>query len=383
MQFVDDPKLNGILETINDLIRFRTVEGQFDVFEKTVKYVYDFFHGSDLHIEQFRFNRFPALVITQNKTRTPHFFLQGHLDVVQGKDEQFVPRLQEGKLYGRGSVDMKGFDAVAMHILRDLSMAGTDLDAGLMLTFDEEIGGANGAAKLAEMGFLPRILINGDGGYNYAVIHAEKGILKIKLSTHSASGRHPYPWDGQNAFDLLVRDYRRIMHLFEEQKLATEDNNWYTTYSSYDIRVENEPSFAPHYAEMKINIYFTEDVPADEMFQRIRKVVRFAQLEKISASERVFLPQNDPHVIAMRDLMQKHFGRPIEIRAENGSSDARFFTNKGIPIIIVKMAGEDHHGPNEHLYVRDILPMYHSVKDFMKMFALQESEKHNEIFTHH
>ena len=40
MQFVDDPKLNGILETINDLIRFRTVEGQFDVFEKTVKYVY-------------------------------------------------------------------------------------------------------------------------------------------------------------------------------------------------------------------------------------------------------------------------------------------------------------------------------------------------------
>ncbi|RLD12997.1 hypothetical protein DRI50_08070, partial [candidate division KSB1 bacterium] len=258
MQFVDDPKLNGILETINDLIRFRTVEGQFDVFEKTVKYVYDFFHGSDLHIEQFRFNRFPALVITQNKTRTPHFFLQGHLDVVQGKDEQFVPRLQDGKLYGRGSVDMKGFDAVAMHILRDLSMAGTDLDAGLMLTFDEEIGGANGAAKLAEMGFLPRILINGDGGYNYAVIHAEKGILKIKLSTHSASGRHPYPWDGQNAFDLLVRDYRRIMHLFEEQKLATEDNNWYTTYSSYDIRVENEPSFAPHYAEMKINIYFTE-----------------------------------------------------------------------------------------------------------------------------
>ncbi len=383
MQFVNDPKLDAILQTISDLIQFRTVDGQFDTFENVVQYVQNFFADSNLFINVLRFNRYPALVITQNPTKNPQFFLQGHLDVVDGSPEQFVPKIHDNKLYGRGSVDMKGFDAVAMHLLRDFALSQKNVNAGLMLTFDEEIGGANGAEQLAKMGYLPKILINGDGGYNYAVIHAEKGILKIKISTQSESGRHPYPWDGQNAFDLLVRDYRKIMNLFEEQRLATENNNWFTTYSSYDVIVKNEPSFAPHYAEMKVNIYFTENVSAEEMFQRIKQVVQFGKVEKISASERVYLQKNDRHVLAMRKIMQQNFGRNIEVRTENGSSDARFFTNHDIPIIIVKMPGQDHHGPNEHLYVQDIMPMYYSLKEFIEKFAKQESKKQNELLEQH
>ena len=376
-------KQEAILNTLKDLIRLRTVDGRFDEFEKAVCYIESFFDGTPLEVQKLYFNRYPALVISRNGTKHPRFFLQGHVDVVDGSDEQFNPQIKGDVLFGRGSVDMKGFDAIAMHLLRDLAMKSPDIDAGMMLTFDEEIGGKNGAQQLAEMGFLPDILINGDGGYNYAVIHAEKGILKIKLSTQSESGRHPYPWDGRNAFDLLVRDYRQIMREFEEQKLATEDNNWYTTYSSYDIKVENEPSFAPHYAEMKINIYFTDAMSADEMFERIKKIIRFARVEKLSTSERVYLPPNDEHVLTMRDIMERHFGRPIEIRGENGSSDARFFTNKGVPIIIVKVVGENHHGPDEHLYIPGIMPMYHSLYDFMQTYSKSKKEENHETAIQH
>ena len=377
-------KQDAILNTLQDLIRLRTVDGRFDEFEKAVRYVEAFFVGTPLSVEKKYFNKYPALIISRNKSKHPFFFLQGHLDVVDGAEHQFQPVIKGDALFGRGSVDMKGFDAIAMHLLKDLATQEPAIDAGMMLTFDEEIGGANGAKKLAEAGYLPKILINGDGGYNYAVIHAEKGILKIKLSTQSESGRHPYPWDGQNAFDLLVRDYRQIMHTFEEQKLATEDNNWFTTYSSYDIKVENEPSFAPHYAEMKINIYFTEDVTADEMFEKIRKIVRFAKVEKLTASERVYLPPDDEHVLTMRDLMQTYFQHPIEIRAENGSSDARFFTNKGIPIVIVKVLGENHHGPDEHLYIPGIMPMYRSLRAFLQTYGHDKikAEPNETVFQH-
>ena len=40
--------------------------------------------------------------------RAPTLVLHGHLDVVPGRDEQFEPRLEGDRLFGRGAYDMKG-----------------------------------------------------------------------------------------------------------------------------------------------------------------------------------------------------------------------------------------------------------------------------------
>lgn len=361
--------LAEILDTVKDLLSFRTVDGRQTEMEKAKSYILDFFKGSSVHIKEYDFNGYPALVLTGRDTNKPRFFLQGHIDVVEGSDDQFRPRQEGEYLYGRGSVDMKTFDAIAMHLLRDLSAGDEYVDLGIMLTSDEETGSQNGAQKLAAMGYRPDILINGDGGYNHAIIHAEKGILKMKLSAHSEPGRHPYPWDGQNAFDIMALAYKAIAEMFPGHLMATNEDNWYTTFSSYDIRVENEPSFAPHYAEMKINIYFTDDLTTDELCEKIKHKVNKVSLEKISASERVYLSPESAYVLRFRELMQKNFGRDIVVRSENGSSDARFFTGLDIPILIVKVVGEDHHGPNERMHIPSIIPLYNTLKDFVHEYA--------------
>lgn len=357
--------LEQILKTIKDLIGFRTVEDAFNEFEKTVQYCEDFFADSDVIIKKYNYSGYPALVILSSETKTPTFMLQGHLDVVDGLDSQFKAQCKGEYVYGRGTVDMKGFDALAMHLIKHLRKSHPDISIGLMLTFDEEIGGSNGAACLAEENYFPDILINGDGGYNHAVIHAEKGILKFKLKVESISGRHTYPWNGQNAFDLLIEDYFQIISLFKDQGIATDSDNWYTTYSSYDIYVQNEPFFAPHYAEMKVNIYFAEDISSDSLFQNIKNLLKHAAIEKLMFSERVYLEPDNKQIVQMQQKMQRHFNKPIVIRSENGSSDARFFTNKGISIVIIKMVGEGHHTPEEKLHIPSIMPMYCSLKDFI------------------
>jgi len=367
-----------ILKTIKDLIGFRTVEKAFGEFNKAVQYCEDFFSGSGVIIKKYDFNGYPALVILSSDTKHPAFMLQGHLDVVDGLDSQFEAQCKGEYVYGRGTVDMKGFDAVAMHLVKHLSKSHPKISIGLMLTFDEEIGGNRGAACLAKENYLPGILINGDGGYNHAVIFAEKGILKIKLQVKSESGRHTYPWDGQNAFDLLMEDYSRIIALFKNQNVATYSDNWYTTYSSYDIIVKNKPMFAPHYAEMKVNIYFTEDISNDSLYQNIKSLVKNAKIENLMSCERVYLEPDSKQITRMQQKMQYHFNQPIIIRSENGSSDARFFTNKGIDIVILKMVGEDHHGPKERLHIPSIVPMYNSLIDFIlesvKKSNLKEEE---------
>src|SRR5262249_7797690 len=54
----------------------------------------------------------------------PTVLLHGHLDVVPGRAEQFEPRLEGERLYGRGAYDMKGALAALMLALADLRDQG-------------------------------------------------------------------------------------------------------------------------------------------------------------------------------------------------------------------------------------------------------------------
>ena len=75
--------------------------------------------------------------------------LSGHGDVViglPGKHPPFEPVIEEGRLYGRGSNDMKGGLAAAVMAIRCLRGLGVTLDGDLVFesVVDEELGGANG-----------------------------------------------------------------------------------------------------------------------------------------------------------------------------------------------------------------------------------------------
>ena len=73
--------------------------------------------------------------------------LSGHTDVVPASSEgwqsaPFVPRRDQGKLYGRGAVDMKGFVAIVLAMVPDF-FAGRKrlkIPVHLAFTFDEEVG---------------------------------------------------------------------------------------------------------------------------------------------------------------------------------------------------------------------------------------------------
>lgn len=88
--------------------------------------------------------------------------LSGHTDVVpvdgQSWDsDPFVVTEREGKYFGRGTCDMKGFDALALWALVEAKYAGVSTPLQLALSFDEEIG-CLGAPPMIEamQGVLPK-----------------------------------------------------------------------------------------------------------------------------------------------------------------------------------------------------------------------------------
>ncbi len=362
--------LEEVLDLLQAMVRFRSTADRAEELTALADFVEDYVRTTPLHVRRYQFTDRPALVLTTRDTGAPALFYQGHLDVVDGENAQFEPRIVGDRLYGRGTVDMKGFVALILHLMKRKVLEGMDLDVGALLTFDEEVGGENGAKRLAELGWRSKILLNGDGGYNFALTYAEKGILKFKMAVRTQPGRHPYPWQGQNAFDLLIRNYNRVVALFPEQDVATDTDNWYTTFSSYDVRVENGALSAPHYAELKMNVYFTKPWTADECFRKIQSVLDDrVELTLLSKSERVYVDPQDRVFRSMQEILEKHFGRPFPARAENGSSDARFFTDRCSHIVILKMVGEGHHTPEEYIHVPSILPMYRAIEEFTERYG--------------
>jgi len=365
MKYNGNNTLNDIVETVEELVEFKTTPSNYKEFERAVRFIEKYYSNTSIKIKKHYFNKFPALYISTTGNKHASILMQAHVDVVDGNDSQFIPVIKNSKMYGRGTSDMKGFVAVAMKLIREFENHSSDCNLALVLTFDEEIGSENGAKKMAELGYIGDLIINGDAGYNHSVIYGEKGILKIKLKVEATPGRHPYTWEGKNAFELLNEDYNSIITLFKNKDIATNDDNWHTTFSIYDVDVKNKEQYPPHIAQAKMNFYFTEDLTVAEILEMIKSKTKHCTVEQFIRSERVFIDPKSIYIQRLHEIMTTHFNRKIAIRTENGSSDARFYANDNIPIVILKPVGEDHHGDNEHLDVDSLLPLFNSLKEFI------------------
>lgn len=136
----------------------------------------------------------------------PTLIVNGHLDVVPvlpdaWTTDPFEPTERDGRLYGRGTADMKGGIAAAICALDVLQAAGRAPACNVVfhLVADEEVGGQLGTKVLLESG-----LIVGDGclipeptGMQLCI--AERGLLQGHVTVHGRPGHGSRPLEGVSA----------------------------------------------------------------------------------------------------------------------------------------------------------------------------------------
>ncbi|WP_254537052.1 M20 family metallopeptidase [Halomarina litorea] len=131
--------------------------------------------------------------------------LVGHHDVVPPDDPQvdeggeYVVEERDGRLYGRGSADMKGSVAAAMCAFRDADAPCT------FASFRGEERGGIGARAAIDAGFTPEYAIVGEGSTGYSapgvtdVVVAHKGRRGSTVTARGASAHASEPEAGENA----------------------------------------------------------------------------------------------------------------------------------------------------------------------------------------
>ncbi|MEY4984405.1 MAG: acetylornithine deacetylase [Pseudomonadota bacterium] len=134
--------------------------------------------------------------------------LSGHTDVVpvDGQDWTSDPwRVTErdGRLYGRGTCDMKGFDALAIWALVEAHRRGVTRPLQLALSYDEEVGCTGAPPMIAAMqGVLPK---------GEAVIVGEPSRMKIITGHKGGTGFHVHVKGYEVHSSLLPQGVSAIM----------------------------------------------------------------------------------------------------------------------------------------------------------------------------
>ena len=142
----------------------------------------------------------------------PTLIVNGHTDVVPAVAERwssdpFLPSVVDGRLYGRGSADMKGGLAAAICALATLEAAGYEPACDIVFQFvaDEERGGALGTRALLETG-----LVRGDACLvpeptSLAVCVAERGLLQGEILVKGRPAHGSRPREGVSAVEIGAR----------------------------------------------------------------------------------------------------------------------------------------------------------------------------------
>ena len=145
-----------------------------------------------------------AILATVGETG-PLLYLHGHYDVVPAfGPAQFEPRVEDGRLVGRGASDMKGGLAAIVHAARPAAEAGARI--GLVIVPDEETGGRLGAERLSGLGLIDR----GAAGAIVAeptwgtIWHACRGAFTLRVRVRGRPAHVGLHYEGVNAFAAAV-----------------------------------------------------------------------------------------------------------------------------------------------------------------------------------
>lgn len=308
----------------------------------------------------------------------------GHTDVVPPGDlgqwtaDPFMPRVAEGKLFGRGAADMKsGIAAFVAACSQIPEGAGTIQFA---ITNDEEADAINGTEKLvrwmAENGHHFDFAIVGEPSsaefLGDSIKIGRRGSFSGMVTVKGVQGHVAYPHKANNPLPVLAAIATALSaeRLDQGTEHFPASNLEITT-----IDVGNPVSnVIPGAGTLKFNIRYndrwTPETLADWVRARIASVdphgteVRF---EIAGVPSRSFLSPLSEDVQTLADAIESVTGRRPDYSTGGGTSDARFIASYG-PVVECGLVGPSMHKADEHIALDDLAGLTAIYAEFMRRF---------------
>lgn len=359
--------MQEIVTLTKQLIRFKSMHKNPGEIARCAGFVEDYFKDHDIVCRRYDHEGVPSVLVVPEKNPVP-VLLMSHIDVVDAPDELFEPVEKDGRLYGRGSIDDKYAAALSMVLvkeqvgrLRKKGLGQNDLSFGVLITGDEEIGGANGARAVLK-NVDAKFGIALDGGSVATIVVKEKGIWRLKLIARGKTAHGARPWLGENAIENLIADYARIKPFFDLPE-AADPEHWHRTLNFSIVQAGKSENQVPDYAEALFDIRYTETDPLDRLLGEMRAAIG-GELVEVSRDP-LFIGGDSPFLDLLLEIAEG-----TGTGCAHGASDARFLSDYGIRGIVWGADGEmSQHSPDEHVIIDSISKLYGFLDAFVERIA--------------
>jgi succinyl-diaminopimelate desuccinylase len=277
--------------------------------------------------------------------------LNAHGDVVPPGDgwehNPYGGEIQEGRLYGRAAAVSKSDFATYTFALRALESLGVPLKGGVELhfTYDEEFGGECGPGWLLKHGLTkPDLLIA--AGFSYQVVTAHNGCLQLEITVHGKMGHAAVP---ETAVDALQAATRILTALYDENAVLKTRrsavkgiNHGYVNVGQ--IAGGTNTNVVPGKVVLKVDRRMIPEEDPVAVEAALRALVERAAAGQAGITVDIRrlllahamrpLPGNAPLVDALCTHATELFGEPVEACGTPLYTDARLFSERGIPAVI-------------------------------------------------
>jgi len=224
---------NNKLKILSDLVSIKSVN---DNEREVANYIKDLFNEHDIDSEIIEVEGNRVNLVAEIGSGSPVLGVTGHMDVVAATNEEnwkyppFELTEDDGRLYGRGSADMKsGLAAlvIAMIEIKEQNLLKNGTVRFIATTGEES--GQKGSAKIYEEGYMKDVeaLLIPEPSEDVA-IYSHKGSMNVSVKSTGKSAHSSAPFLGINAIDQLTP-------LMEEVKNEVNQLNEQTDFSSFDF----------------------------------------------------------------------------------------------------------------------------------------------------
>lgn len=406
-----DLSSDDIVQFTQELVRIPSENKMPSGLEKECQeYLVDFLKGIGLEVDSFLptdvkgLTEHPSYLAGRNYENRPNIvgvwkgegggkslIISGHIDTSPKEpwldNDPFGGRISDGRIYGRGTFDMKGGLAAGFVAVKFLREAGVRLKGDVILesVVDEEYGGANGTLATlikgykADAAIIPeptemvicpatrgdqnfKVIVQGTAGMPYTsgewinpvygIASIIKGLKRFEHIRMENTRLHPLYENVANPLPVIIKKLK-AGEIEENGALGIPFESWLL------VGIQTFPLTTEEQVDEEFFTFMNSLIESDSELKRNppRYEKRFRYVEPMETDA------DDPIVWEIKESFRKITGREGEVKGAPFPCDAFLFSKYNIPVVCFGPVGGNAHAPNEYVSIKELV-------DLTKIFAL-------------
>jgi len=364
-------KTKELIDHTKQLIAIRSTSDNPAGLQAAVEYVADIVAATDgVTIERFERNGKYSLLAYRGANRPKKFgiLLNAHLDVVPAAAHQFKAVEKEGKLIGRGALDMKGTAMVLTDVFCEM-VNQVPYSLGLQIVTDEEIGGYDGVRMHIDDGVRADFVVMGEYSNDRCTIYnAARGLCWAEIAFRGVTSHGAHLWHGDNAVVKAGEFAAAVLRRYP----TPDKETWTTTASIANLATPNDTfNKVPDRAVLKIDFRFTQEDPVFQNRETVTEFIKSIDPDAELVNMAVFEPavnveELNPYVQGLSQAVKRVTGKQPRFLGRPGSSDGRHYALVNVDIVEFGLYGKNSHGDGEYVELNSFAEYKDTLRAFLE-----------------